>query len=107
MIKFYTDEHVARAVVKGLRNRGVDVITAHEAGNLEADDEVHLDYARREGRVLFTQDADFLRLHSAGESHAGIAYVPQGTDIGIIIRGLMLIHDLLAPDDMRDHVEFL
>ncbi len=25
-IKFYTDEHVPKAVVKGLRQRGVDVV---------------------------------------------------------------------------------
>lgn len=34
--KFYTDEHVAKAVVKGLRQRGVDVLTVLEAGMLGA-----------------------------------------------------------------------
>jgi hypothetical protein len=31
-IKFYVDEHVATAVVKGLRQRGADVLTVLEAG---------------------------------------------------------------------------
>ena len=31
-IRFYTDEHVAKAVVPGLRQRGVDVLTVPEAG---------------------------------------------------------------------------
>ncbi len=26
-IRFYTDEHVPKAVVRGLRQRGVDVVT--------------------------------------------------------------------------------
>ena len=30
-IKFYVDEHVATAVVKGLRQRGADVLTVLEA----------------------------------------------------------------------------
>jgi len=30
-IEFYTDEYVARAVVRGLRERGVDVSTVAEA----------------------------------------------------------------------------
>jgi hypothetical protein len=30
-VKFYTDEHVARAVVNGLRQRGADVLTVPEA----------------------------------------------------------------------------
>ena len=63
--------------------------------------------ARTEGRVLFTQDPDFLRLHAARAAHAGIVYAPQGTSMGDIIRGLMLIHQVLEPEDMKDHVEYL
>jgi len=84
-ISFYTDEHVARAVIRGLRQRGVDVLTVPETGLLGAPDEEHLERARTEGRVLFTQDEYFLRLHAAGVAHAGIAYAPQGTPIGQIV----------------------
>jgi hypothetical protein len=101
------DEHVPRAVSEGVRRRGVDVLRAQEAGLLEADDERHLALALGEGRVIFTQDADFLRLHTAGRTHAGIVYAPQQTPIGTIVRGLMLIHDVLSPDDMIGHVEFI
>ena len=38
-IKFYTDEHVSKAVVMGLRRRGVDVLTVPEAGTLGLSDE--------------------------------------------------------------------
>ncbi len=34
VIRFYTDEHISRAVVHGLRQRGVDVLTVAEAGLL-------------------------------------------------------------------------
>jgi len=90
-IRFYTDEHVASAVVHGLRQRGVDVLSVPGAGLLGATDKEHLARARTEGRVLFTQDPDFLRLHAEGARHAGIVYAAQGTSIGDIIRGLMLI----------------
>jgi len=106
-IKFYVDEHVAMAVVKGLRQRGADVLTVLEAGLRGASDEEHLARAQTGGCVLFTQDDDFLRLHAAGMRHAGIAYAPQGTSIGDIIRGLMLIHQLLDMKDMKEHVEYL
>jgi predicted nuclease of predicted toxin-antitoxin system len=64
-IRLYTDEHIPRAVVRGLRERGVDTLTVLEVGMLGAGDEEYLAFARREGRVLFTQDDDFLRLHTS------------------------------------------
>jgi predicted nuclease of predicted toxin-antitoxin system len=106
-IKFYTDEHVPSAVVRGLRHRGVNVLTTQEAGMLGATDEEHLALASREGRVIFTQDDDFLRLHAAGVEHAGIVYARQQTGIGEIVRGLMLVYQVLEPDEMKNHVEFL
>jgi hypothetical protein len=106
-IKFYTDEHVAKAVVAGLRRRGVDVFTAPEAGLHPAADEQHLALAIEQRRVVFTQDADFLRMHAAGVYHYGLVYAPQHTPVGQILRGLMLIYEVLSPEDMLNHVEFL
>ena len=106
-IRFYTDECVAFAVADGLRRRGVDVLTVIEAGLLGAGDEEHLARANSEGRVIFTQDDDFLRLHASGRPHAGIAYAPQGTAIGEIIRGLLLIHSVMDESEMAAHLEYL
>src|SRR5262245_13116608 len=105
-VKFYTDEHVGRAVVRGLRQRGVDVLTVPEAGLLGATDEEHLERVRVEGRSIFTRDDDFLKLHAAGHDHAGIAFAPRDMSVGDVIRGLMLIYQLLDADDMPGHVEF-
>lgn len=101
------DEHVPKAVAEGLRRRGVDVVTVQEIGLQAADDQRHLERATQEGRVVVTQDADFLRLHAAGVSHRGIVYAPQQTPVPHMLRSLMLIHDVLTPDDMVRHVEFL
>jgi len=87
-IKFYTEEHVSKAVVMGLRRRGVDVLTVPEAGTLGVSDEEHLRRAREEGRAIFTQDDDFLRLAAAGADHVGIIYATQEDTIGEIIYGL-------------------
>ncbi|MEL6771167.1 MAG: DUF5615 family PIN-like protein [Bacteroidota bacterium] len=106
-IRYYTDEHVGRAVVEGLRRRGIDVQTVVEAGLLGATDESHLAYALAESRVVFTQDDDFLRLASTGTAHSGIVYARQGTPVGDIVRGLVLIHAVLEPAEMVGHIEFL
>jgi predicted nuclease of predicted toxin-antitoxin system len=106
-IRYYTDEHVAKAVIRGLRQRGIDVLTVPEANKLGATDETHLAFALAERRVIFTQDDDFLRLAAAGEAHAGIVYASQQTSISAIIHGLMLINQVLNADEMMNSIEYL
>lgn len=101
------DEHVPEAVTAGLCRRGVDVLTVQDANMRAAEDGQHLKLAAKQERVVFTQDADFLRLHAAGLPHRGIVYAPQHTSVRLILQGLMLTHDVLTPEDMENHVEFL
>ena len=105
--RFYTDEHISKAVVAALRTSGVDVLTVPDAGTMGASDKEHLQRAARDGRVLVTQDRDFLRLAAAGMHHAGIAYASQNRTIGELVRGLRLIHEVVSTDEMKDHIEHL
>lgn len=73
-IRFHTDEHIGRAVVEGLRRRGIEVSTALDEGLQSATDEQQLHHAHNTGRVFVTQDRDFLRLHAEGARHSGIAF---------------------------------
>ena len=75
-ISYYTDEHVGKAVVRGLRYRGVDVRTTPEANMLGAADEEHLEFAVLHDLVIFTQDIDFLRLASINPE-IGLMYQAQ------------------------------
>ncbi len=43
-IRFYADEQVSKAIVQGLRQRGVGVLTAHEADMFGAKRVVHAPY---------------------------------------------------------------
>ena len=106
-IQYYMDENVPLAITHGLRLRGVDVLTTQDAGMLGASDQDQLTLATTQGRVLFSQDADFLVLHQQGIAHAGLAYAPQWTPIGDVVRGLLLVHDVLTPDEMKSSVHFI
>ena len=107
-IQFHLDENIDSAIVDGLRRRGIEVTTPAEAGLLEADDDAHLAFARQEKRVIVTHDQDFLRKHQQGISHAGIAYCHlRSRSVGDILRSLILIWEILTPDEMADHVEYL
>src|SRR4051794_6507883 len=78
-IRFHLDKCCDPAVADGLRRRGIDVTTSREVGLLEAKDEERAAYGLDENRVVFTRDADFLRLQATGVPHAGIIYRAKDT----------------------------
>ncbi|MBD2043386.1 DUF5615 family PIN-like protein [Microcoleus sp. FACHB-672] len=107
-ICFHLDEQVTSVIAGELRRRGIDVTTTVEAGSRTQRDEAQLAYIRAEGRVIFTQDEDFLIIASQTSKHPGIAYCRQGSrTIGQIIESLVLIYEVYMPADMIGRVEFL
>jgi predicted nuclease of predicted toxin-antitoxin system len=106
-IRFHLDEHVAHAVAEGLQRLGIDVTTTADAGLIGASDLQQLAHAIATGRVIFTEDCDFLTLAGTNQ-HLGIAYCDQNTrSIGQIVRGLELIWEVYEPQEMRNRIEFL
>ena len=69
-IQFHLDENVDGEIARGLRSRGIDVTTTADAGLGEATDEEHVAFALSQRRVIFTHDADFIRL-AAPEQNIG------------------------------------
>ncbi len=107
-IKFHLDENVTLAIANGLRRRGIDITTTPEQGMLGQSDEQQLAFALSQKRVIFTQDTDFLRLHHAALSHAGIVYCPQRSkSLGEILQRLVLIWEVLNAEEMNNHLEYL
>ena len=93
MLAGLADEHVKSGIVEGLRRRGMDVVTAQQRMLQEADDETLLETSTREGRLLLTNDVDFLRIHDrwvrADREHSGIIFWRQGLAIGMAVRGIL------------------
>jgi predicted nuclease of predicted toxin-antitoxin system len=107
-IRFHLDENCHHAIAEGLRRRGVAVTTTTAAGLLSTSDEVQAARCLAIGRVIVTQDRDFLRLNAAGVPHAGIAYCDKDTrSIGEIILGLVRIWEGLEPVEIAGRVQFL
>ena len=74
---------------------------------LGASDADQLARAKGEGRIMFSQDQDFLRLAAATADHAGVVFTHQQTSVGVILAGLMLVHGVLGPEEMVGRVEYL
>ena len=106
-IKLYTDEQISHAVIVGLRQRGLDVLSTADAAMLGAADEAQLALAAGQDRVLLTQDTDFLRLNARRVPHRGIIYARQGMAIGEIIREVVLIYQDTDPAAMANSVKYL
>jgi Domain of unknown function (DUF5615) len=54
-IRLYLEEDsMSHALVRGLRARGADVVTALEEGMIQRNDEEHLEFAAKTGRVLYS-----------------------------------------------------
>jgi predicted nuclease of predicted toxin-antitoxin system len=74
-IRYLLDEHLDNAVATALRSRGIDVVTAAEAGLRSATDTLLLVHTHASSRVIVTRDDDFLRLNAEGQAHSGIVFV--------------------------------
>ena len=105
-IRFHLDENGSRSIAEGLRRRGIDVTTTPDARLMGATDEQQAAYGLAEGRVLFTQDQDLLRLDAEGVAHAGVAYCAKDTkSVGDLIQALVLIWEVYKPEEMAGRVE--
>lgn len=113
-IRLYIDEDaMARALVQGLRARGIDVTTVVEEGMTGEDDPVQLEYAASQERVFYTFNVgDFCRLHaeylSQGKNHPGIIVVyRQRYSVGEQLKRLLNLIKTRSAEEMKNALHFL
>lgn len=109
-LRFYLDQHIHGAIPSGLRQHGIDVLTAREAGRCGLPDADQLAFATSEERVIVTHDTDYLALAASGVAHAGIGWcdaTKYRNLVGPLLQMLRLLHGVLDRDDMRNRVEYL
>ena len=113
-IRWYLDEDAMDGnLVWALRVRGLDVVTALDAGLIQTPDVKHLEYASLQGRTLYSFNvSDFMALHTswsaASKQHAGIILGQQQRySVGEQMRRLVRLTQMRSAESMRDKVEFL
>jgi len=106
------DVHVPKAITDGVKRCGIDIATAQELNaGLKTDDEL-LALSVAQGRLFFTQDADFLdianRWLNQNWSFPGILFCRQlDCSIGRTIEELELLCKCASSSEMESRVTFL
>jgi len=108
----YMDVHVPLPITRGLRRRGVEVLTAQQDGTTRLSDPELLDRAATLGRLIFSQDEDLIaeavRRQRSGERFATVVYAQQlDLSIGRCIADLEALTQAAQPEDAQDQVIFL
>jgi hypothetical protein len=113
-VRLYADEDASEtAVIRGLRARGLDVLTTMDAGRCGASDKEQLAFAVQQGRSIYTFNVgDFARLHREhlvrGIEHHGIIVLPdQRCSIGEKIRRIARFINGVTTAEMINRMEFL
>src|SRR5260221_1364036 len=95
-VPLYIDVHFPMGILRQLRLRGVDVMTATEEGQNQLPDDQLVALAGTQGRVLFTHDIRFKALteswQRAGRPFAGLIYGhAEGASIGQYVHDLEIV----------------
>jgi predicted nuclease of predicted toxin-antitoxin system len=107
-IRFHLDENVSPKIARALRGEGIDVTTTQESNLLAAKDETQYDFAQQHGRVLITQDTDFLRIASETYDHFGIVFsTMERHPHGKIILACTALYYSFTAEEMRGRVEYI
>lgn len=103
-LRYYFDEHTHSAIARGLRARGIFVLTTKEAGRAHQSiyDDDQLAYAAAQGLVMVTSDRDYIRLAQEQQPHAGVVLLQQELSIGEYIEYLELLALTTSPESMRN-----
>jgi predicted nuclease of predicted toxin-antitoxin system len=114
MLRLAIDEDFNNRILRGLLRRrpGLDIVRVQDAGLAGRADADVLEWAAREGRVLFTHDVTTMNRYvderaAAGMPIPGVFVVSQQTPISQTIEDILLIADCSIEDEWEGQINFL
>jgi hypothetical protein len=114
VLRLAADENFNNDIVRGLLRRrpDLDIVRVQDAGLSGADDPTILEWAAREGRVLFSHDVSTLTRYAyerveADQRMPGLFEADCRVPIGVAIEDIMLIAECSLEGEWEGQVRYL
>lgn len=114
MLRLLIDENVNRYILRGLKLRlpDLDFVFVREIGLAGKADVELLHWAALTNRVIVTHDvstmtSDAIHLVESGRPMAGVILVPEQLSIGIAVKNLEVLLQMMSEANVRDQVTYL
>jgi Domain of unknown function (DUF5615) len=114
MIRFLTDENFNGDIVRGLRLRdpSIDLVRAIDVRLGHTEDQLVLEWAAREGRVILSHDVSTMTFYAyervrTGMPMPGVFEVPEWLGVGPAIEDLLLIAGASLDGEWEGQVRYL
>lgn len=114
MIRFAADENFNAHIISGLleRDSAIDVVRVQDVGLASSEDQLVLEWAAREGRILLTHDVATMPRFAADRLEAGLPMpgmflISQSRSIGDVIEELLLISECSLDDEWDGRITYL
>ena len=106
-LSFLADEHVKRVFITELRANGYEVAKVGADYDQGTSDTVHLERSQDSGRVIISNDSDFLRLHHDYD-HAGVLlYNDQNVSVSEFMQGIKRVERFLPNEELQGNIVWL
>ena len=106
MLRFHLDESLSPTIARASRLKKLDITDSHGESLLGHSDHEQWEFCQREGRILVTSDADFLRICRETPYHFGIIFCLTQR-IGTIVRHLELLSQDVTKETMQGRIDYV
>jgi predicted nuclease of predicted toxin-antitoxin system len=104
--RFHIDESLSPTIARAARLQELDITDSQGESLLSHSDREQWEFCQREGRVLITSDADFLRICRQSPNHFGIVFCLTQR-IGAIVKHLELLSQDVTEEMMQGRIDYV